>query len=240
VIKNKSHSIANATATLKVNLNLANNLNIGFDYLEIDKIKIPVINKEDNYIGKIKELFSPSYFQSNVKGGIGKTVFETSNNIEPNYFVIRSDGSYSLQRELLIDSLKVKKKSKDFIEVHKDHFFLESDTLNIYFNYFKKLLLVLKRDNVIPIVYISPINPIVYDKLVKNSVVPIESAIKYFCEMNGILIIGSFNPHKYGIHFSGKKFSDAYHPTKSVVESIFYYHKAELEEIGIISTKESF
>jgi hypothetical protein len=89
-------------------------------------------------------------------------------------------------------------------------------------------------------VYISPINPIVYDKLVKNSVVPIESAIKYFCEMNGILIIGSFNPHKYGIHFSGKKFSDAYHPTKSVVESIFYYHKAELEEIGIILTKESF
>ena len=51
--------------------------------------------------------------------------------------------------------------------------------------------------------------------------------------MNGILIIGSFNPHKYGIHFSGKNFSDAYHPTKSVVKRIFNFHEVGLEKVAI-------
>ena len=94
-INNKRHSVADPTIPLTVNPDLSKNLELGIGFLTLDSIKNPVINREPNKIGLIKELFSPSYFQSNIEVGLGKVVFVTNNNFESDYFVIRSDGGYS-------------------------------------------------------------------------------------------------------------------------------------------------
>lgn len=238
-INNKRHSVADPNIPLTVNPDLSKNLVQGMRFLDLENISNPAVNKESNKIGLIKELFSPSYLQSNIEIGLGKVVFITNNNFESDYFVIRSDGGYSQSKETQIDSIKVKKKSMDFLEIHRGNFFLKGDTSSLYFNYFQKLLLAIKKDQVTPVVYFSPINPLVYDGLVQDTIVPIEYAISSFCSTEGILYIGSFNPHKYGYHNTGTNFSDSYHPVRSVVNSIFYKHEAELKKIGIALTSNS-
>jgi hypothetical protein len=148
-------------------------------------------------------------------------------------FVIRSDGSYSSILQSQIDSNWVKMFALKFIEIQKSTLIIASDTSNIYFDYFKKLLIALKKDGVIPIVYISPINPLVFDNICPDMHVALEDNIDSFCKENLILRVGSFNPHKYGYHTAAKLWRDAYHPVSSVVSNIFNSHREQLKTIGI-------
>jgi hypothetical protein len=231
-IKNKNHSIADPASELSVNPDLVEYYNYASTYLGLTVENSSRTEKTEN-IQKLKELFSPTYFQINSKSILAKVIFETAEETEPSYFVVRNDGGYSLALESDVDSNSVQKKSLEFIEIHKNNFFLSSDTSNIYFQLFQNFLTTLQSDNVTPIIYFSPVNPIVYDALVENSGVALEHAITLYAVRKKIKVIGSFNPHKYGIHYTDKHFMDAYHPVKSVVKDIFIHHRLDLEGIGL-------
>ena len=189
-----------------------------------------------NYSGLFQNmigLFNLNYFQLNLKSSFSKMVVETNRDYLNSYFIIRNDGSYSLAAHHEIDSNWVIKKSKINIDIQKSNFFIPQDTSTIYFEYFKKLLISLKNDGVTPIVYISPVNPIIFDGLSDSMNVELENTIAAFCKQNSIVVIGSFNPHKYGYNYVANFFIDDVHPIKSVVYNIFNFHKNELKTIGI-------
>ena len=86
-------------------------------------------------------------------------------------------------------------------------------------------------------VYISPVNPIVFDALSPVPIVAMEKKTDRFCTQNNIVRIGSFNPHLLGYHNLSNYFMDPYHPAKSVVANLFYMRKSQLNAIGIFTTK---
>ncbi len=180
------------------------------------------------------QMLSPDYFQTNIQSIFDKMVIKTDRNNVDSYFIIRSDGGYSLMQQSQIDSFYVKENSFKFIDVNKSNFFISADTSSIYWSYFKKLLINLKSHEVTPIVYISPVNPIVYEHLSNSLRVDLEEGIDVFCKDNNILRIGSFNPNKYGYNYVGNYFMDAYHPVGPVVRNIFYSHRNELKDLGVI------
>lgn len=223
--------ISDPSLPLKVNTELINEMNTGMKYIGVQKTEI--VPKSKWKIDNVIELFNPTYFQLNLKYLFRNTIIKTDNLVKKSYFVIRSDGGYSLGQQDQIDSILVKDKSNQFVNIHKKDFFISSDTNSVYWSYFEKLLLELKKDGVIPIIYISPINPIVYDHFAIDSNIGIENCIRQFCQKESILIIGSFNPHIYGYDYVGNNFMDSYHPVKSVVETVFSFHKKDLDSIGI-------
>lgn len=224
--------IADCSIPLKVNPDLFIPYRTGLNYLGIQRKDTSII-KSCLSFDNIIELLNPNYFQLNLEYLFRGTVIATNNLTKESYFIIRSDGGYSLAQQSQIDSLSVKSKSYSFVNIHKSNFFISSDTASIYWSYFEKLLQNLKKDGVIPIIYISPVNPIVYDNLASNSTVELEKSINNLCEKYSILLIGSFNPHKYDYNYIGNYFMDAYHPVKSVVEKIFNCHQSVLKTLGI-------
>jgi hypothetical protein len=233
LINNEKQSVADSVQSLNANSDLVE----GYNYImgiSGDSI-IPNINIENNsdLTEKVRELFSLSYFQVNAKAIFSRVLYSTTNDYEPSFFVVRRDGGYSLSRKCDVDSMKVERKSRKFIDIHNNNFFLQSDTSNIYFGSFKDMLVSLQKDGVKPIIYFSPVNPVVYDGLAKESVVAMEYAVNNFCNNQNIKVIGSFNPHKYGYNSLGNNFIDAYHPVKSVVNDIFFQHSSDLKEIGL-------
>lgn len=232
-IHNEIHYIADSTLPLKVNQDLINEYNDGLRYLNIHEPKLTSKKHSKWNLKTIQEILNPTYFQLNIKYLIKKTVVSTDQLKKKSYFVIRSDGGYSLAFQNQIDSIVLKEKSLQFVEIHKPNFFLPINENSTYWTYFKLLLIQLQKDGVIPIIYISPLNPIVYDHLANVDEIDLESKIRKFCTKKSIPVVGSFNPHKYGYHRVGNYFIDPYHPTKSVVETIFKFHRTELDSLGI-------
>ncbi|MBP1672856.1 MAG: hypothetical protein H6Q25_671 [Bacteroidetes bacterium] len=232
-INNDIHYFADTTLPLTVNLDLINEYNNGLNYLNINEPKLTEKKDSKWNLKTFKEILNPTYFQLNIKYLIKKTVLATDQLKKKSYFVIRSDGGYSLAFPNQIDSIALKEKSNQFVEIHKSNYFITIDNHCIYWTYFKKLLTQLQKDGVTPIIYISPLNPIVYDNLAQVDEIDLESKIRQFCEEKSIIVLGSFNPHRYGYHTIGHNFIDYYHPTKSVVETIFKFHQIELDSIGI-------
>lgn len=237
-LNKKEEKVADSLMPLVVSRDLEESFNYAAESLGINYRPKTHSNSEFSYIEFFENLFSLSYFQLNSDAIFSDVIYPTEKEDEISYFVIRKDGGYSLAIQSNIDSLKVKKRTKDYIEVHKDRFFLASDTTNVYFDYLKKLLLCLKNDGVVPIVYFSPINPLAYENLAPPEVVPIELVINKFCKNEDIKVVGSFNPHLYGYHSIGNNYMDAVHPVKSLVNNIFYQHRTDLQEIGIKVSKQ--
>ncbi len=232
-VHNEIHYIADSTLPLQVNKDLINEYNEGLRYLNIHEPKLTAKKDSKWNLKTIKEILNPTYFQLNIKYLIKKTVVSTDQLKNKSYFVIRSDGGYSLAFQNQIDSIALKEKSLQFVEIHKTNFFLKIKENSTYWTYFKLLLTQLQKDGVNPIIYISPLNPIVYDHLANVDEIDLESKIRKFCSEKSILIVGSFNPHRYGYHTVGNYFIDSYHPTKPVVENIFKFHRSELDSLGI-------
>ncbi len=227
-------AVSDISIPLRVNSDLINDCYTGLKFLELYGTNFK-LKKNNNSFNDIAGFFSPNYFQNNIRSIFDskKNIIETDSINVNSYFVILSDGSYSLAQRSRIDSVSVKDVSYKFVNIHKSKFFISSDTNSIYFGYFKKLLISLKKEGVTPLVYISPVNPILFDNLSDSARVPLEEKIDLFCKENIITRIGSFNPHKYNLNSVSNFFVDGYHPVKSVVENIFYYHKNELMTIGL-------
>lgn len=222
-----------ASKPLSVNKYLTDDFEKGLAYLNL---KYPFPKSRGNqYLSfdNLVELFSPNYFQLNIRLLNSKMVISTEKENEPSYFIVRKDGGYSLAFQSGIDSVIVSRKSWKFVNDFKSKFFFSSDTATLYFEYFKTLMFALKKDKVIPIVFFPPVNPIVFDNLSSSMKVAIEDKVRSFCEQNRIIVIGSFNPHRYGYNCVGNFFIDEYHPVKSVVNKIFSYHQDNLKSIGI-------
>lgn len=233
VVNKITQNIADSTLPLLVGKELLKDYYYGSNYLGISKdnsITKPYLLTAAT---KIIELFNPDYFQLNLKNFRNKMVIRTDKDYVSYYFLIRSDGGYSLALQSEIDSNLVIEKSREFVKIHKSNFFLSSDTNTIYFEYFKKLVINLIKEDVTPVVYISPVNPYVFDNLSGSKEIVLEKKMEVFCKDNKILLVGSFNPHKYGYDKTKNFFIDAYHPVKSVVNSIFFRHKIEFQNIGI-------
>jgi hypothetical protein len=187
-----------------------------------------------------KELLNPSYLRLNLMSLGGKLIFGTDADSINGYFVIRKDGGYSLLSPSKIDSNAVQNRvlnmvdnSKTYSKDGKPDLFVAADTASRYYGYFKTFLIDLKNSGTIPIVYISPLNPVLYDGLKPADGVRLEDNIRSFCKANDIEMVGSFNPHPYGYHTGGKHFIDGYHPVRSVVEHVFSQHRQDLEKIGL-------
>ena len=231
--------IADSTATIPVGKDLYKYYLAGLKYIDAPlpekrESKITANDSVPDYLKiftNFAELLNPDYFKTNLNSW--RKLRITKNEFLHSYFVIRKDGGYSLSQQSNIDSVFVLEGSKQFVSNSKGHFFVAHDVKTIYFDYFRKLVLSLKKDGVIPIVYISPVNPYVYDHISNSKNVLMEQYIDSFCVQNKVLRIGSFNPHVYGYHSIGNYFIDAYHPVKSVVEDIFHHHRTELKTIGI-------
>jgi hypothetical protein len=232
-VDNEIHYVADATTPLNVNFKLLNEYKQGKEYLGIEDDVGENDNSNGTDLKDILELFSPDYFQLNFWSLSEGNIVSTDSLTYKDFFVIRSDGGYSLVEQSKIDSVKVKTKAEKFAQIHKSNFFIPSDTTSVYWSYFEKLMFALKKDGVEPVIFITPVNPIVFQKLSNSDEVDLEKKIKNFCGENEILIIGSFNPQKYGIYYTSNFYIDAYHPVKSVVNTIFYCHKDDLKEIGI-------
>jgi hypothetical protein len=233
VINKEIQHLADSKISLTPSPSLLKFYNSGIESLNVNEAIITSSQKGiDTKI--LTELLSPNYFQINIRSAFSRQIVATSDSAAlNNYFLIRFDGGYSLARQSQIDSVSVIEKSNRFISAHKGNFFLSSDTSSRYLDIFEKLLLKMKQEGVIPIIYISPVNPIVFKGVSNTSEAPVELALHNFCKKNQILKIGSFNPNKYGYNQVSNSFIDAYHPVKSVVNSIFQYHKHELDSTGI-------
>lgn len=223
--------VADSTIPLDVTAELKDDLNNGLTYLGVNVQKHPSVPKSEANFKALIELLSPKYFQLNIPYLFRKSVVETNEDVLDSYFIIRSDGGYSISSQ--VDSILVEEKSNRFVAIHKNNFFISSDTISTYWAYFEKLLVALKKDGVIPVIYISPVNPIVYDNLASKGETGLEKGVRDICKKNSIFCIGSFNPHIYGYHSSGNSFRDAYHPVKSVIERIFCFHNNDLNNIGL-------
>jgi hypothetical protein len=232
-VNNKNFIVSDTSIPLNVNRDLITDYVIGLSYLGLKSNLNNRMRNNNLSIDDVIGLLNPNYFQLNLWSIFDTMVIETNKFERESYFVIRSDGGYSLAKQSKIDSLAVINRSEEFIKINKSNFFVSSDTASIYWGYFRKLLNNIKDDGVFPIVYISPLNPIVFDNLSDSSKVIIEEKIDVFCNENKIIRIGSFNPHKYGFNRVSNYFMDAYHPVKQVVDSIFKYHTNELNTIGI-------
>ncbi|MEI6090064.1 MAG: DUF1574 family protein [bacterium] len=232
-IDKKIQFISDTTIPLEVNKDLVKDYQYALKSLNIKTNANFVTTGNKLSFDNIIELFNPNYFQINIKSIFDKMVIKTNQSSIESYFVLRSDGGYSLTPQSQIDSLNVKDEAFKFIKIRNLDLFIKFDTTSNYWLYFRKLLAKMKADGVTPIVYISPINPIVYSNLAKSSKVDLEKQIEKFCKANGILIVGSFNPNKYGYRRVSNFFMDAYHPVNSVVKDVFYQHATDLKAIGL-------
>lgn len=241
-INGKNYDIADTVTPLKVYE--------GFeDYFEfgLKDIGVTINEKADNnparkfhYVQGYLQLFSPEYFKISLQSLLSSPfgpVFATDKSSGSPYFVIRKDGSYSFVEEANVDSLFVKEISEKFAEAHKGRFFMYDKTNKKYIDCLYALTDSLKKEGVVPIIYFSPLNPIIYDKFIKYERNDTEKMIKEHCRRQNIFTMGSFNPHEYGIDETGRYFFDEYHPVKSVIQKIIYEHSTELRKVGLIVQK---
>jgi hypothetical protein len=184
-------------------------------------------------LSELSELFSPSYLQTSVHSWSRIGIVSTIQDRLPDYLVIHADGSYSMYSPQEIDSMWVKTEVNQFMGYSRGNFLCPRDTGKVYIGHFKLLLTEMKKDGIIPIVFIAPLNPIAYDNLIRFETNSVEEKVRKICAAISVPVLGSFNPHLYDIDHTGKYFTDAYHPVKTVITRIFLRHRAELSKIGL-------
>jgi hypothetical protein len=88
---------------------------------------------------------------------------------------------------------------------------------------FEKFIEYLKTKNVNIYFYLPPYNPIVYDALVENKnyiiIKNVENYLHDFAQKQQIKIIGSYNPHLYGL--TNENFFDGMHSLDNAYDIIF-------------------
>jgi hypothetical protein len=225
--------VTDTSLSLLPDKDLNDDYDSGLGFLGLKESKSVLKQELPFFLKHGQDLLDLNYFQNNLGSVFDKKVMETDMEYLHSYFIIRSDGGFTLTNQDKVDSIYVEGKSNQFIQGHRTSFFVSSDTNGMYWHYFERLLAKLTEDGVTTVIFISPVNPIVYDSLSPTSGASIEEKANSFCRKNGILLIGSFNPHKYGLDRVSNFFSDPYHPVKSVVENIFYNHREELKNLGI-------
>lgn len=238
MINDETEYLTDSLSPIPIRNDLYNEFYLGINYLGIknENQKVNNSSPKQNFIKdivKIGGLLDLDYFQTNLKSSRKPMIIKTKKEHLKSYFVIRNDGGYSLAQQSNIKSTEIIEQSKKFIAIHKNKFFISHDTGTIYFDYLKKLLIGIQNDGIIPLIYISPVNPIVYDNITSQNSVAIEDKIRKYCSDYHIICIGSFNPHRYGYNNTRNYFIDAYHPVKMVVNNVFYAHRKELDSIGI-------
>jgi hypothetical protein len=152
IVNKEIQYISDPTIPLKINPDLVNDYYTGLDFMGIHYAKTFGLNNQTQLFDNIIELFNPNYFQLNLPSLFRKTVIETDHLSLNSYFVIRSDGGYSLAQQSQIDSVSVKDKSYNFVNMAKANFFISLDTSTFYWAYFKQLLISIKKDGIVPIV----------------------------------------------------------------------------------------
>jgi type IV secretory pathway ATPase VirB11/archaellum biosynthesis ATPase len=102
---------------------------------------------------------------------------------------------------------------------------------------FEHYIQTLQERNVTLIFFNAPYHPLRYvkyqDAKEENpkimSLDDVEVYIQNFADRNGIVVIGSYNPHKYNL--TNREFLDGIHPTPQAVAKIISAHSRELYDL---------
>lgn len=194
--------------------------------------------KSDKLVSsKYYELLSFSYFQSSIKYLLNNV--RQSNKISDFYptsekmsdVIIRmNDGSISYD-------LKYRNRTIEEVRVIAHDFSLKPSMLTnfmrldpVLISKFEKFIRLLKSDNVTPVIYLAPYHPDAYNLMTTSDQYHIIEVQKYFTEyakMNGISIVGSYDPKDLGVEEGG--FYDAMHEKPESIKKYFFKNNLPYE-----------
>lgn len=155
---------------------------------------------------KYKELFSLQYFKISLISLI---------NVKKGGVTRRKDGSISYSTGFLNAELReVENRARHNIGSDLEYAFGNFTHLSIHYkSLFSSFVEYLQKQNVQVEFYLSPLHPIMYEYLSKNScyhnIFETEYYLKDFASAHKIKVIGSYNPAKY--NFDNSYFLDGWH-----------------------------
>lgn len=189
-----------------------NNL-LKYTYDKQQKNNLPKLISFDYF--KVNALFLFDYF---TKGYYG---YYTINSVNKNDYLRETDASiqypYDKRKpnELKVENLAIGYTKG---QVYSLENFSSIDNVRL-FEYFIKYLK--KNSNVY--LFLPPYNPLSYDILIrqedKYQIINVEKYLRKFAYKNDIKLIGSYNPHEYGL--TSSDFFDGMHPLDDVYIKIF-------------------
>jgi hypothetical protein len=174
---------------------------------------------------KYQELINLEYTLANIKGmkkKKSKQLYITKT-VEANNFVREPDGSLHFprgrkrERSEEIQPL-AQWEVRGWEQYSRDFHVILNQRL------FEDFVIYLKKQGSEVILYLSPIEPIAYEKIKEKFpiVIEIENYLRHFASKENILLLGSYDPKKY--NFLSSDFFDYLHGDEIVAKRIFESH----------------
>jgi hypothetical protein len=172
--------------------------------------------------------FSISHFQYSLKKFI-LTIFLKSS--DKNYSTTNAEGYFPtiLSDGSLTESQKIRSKNEDKVAADiiklptscPASFNSRMSSEKIYL--FTKFIEEVRKEKIKIEFWLAPVHPIAYNEMLNNPKCRIgietENYIRRFAEENNLILLGSYNPSKFGL--SAGDFYDEKHPKRDAVQKIF-------------------
>ena len=227
-IGNQQYFAPDPAAPLAVNAELKPYCAAGLRQLGLAP-EIPDTQKNSPDWRRMANLFSLTYFQSAVKSL--KQIMPQATPLDSlaGAFILRQDGSYTLCPEpSLIRPPEVAETARGFAKAVSGCLMDRSVTPAARVEILDRLIAALASQGTRVVLYLAPIHPDAYDRLVNTPPSPMEIELAQLCKKHGVTLIGAFNPHPYGLEADKPFFFDQYHPTRSALDLILEKHAAAL------------
>lgn len=226
----RTYSVRDKNQRFNSNMHLNDYLAPGLADLNHSAGVFPSKNSWNTILQRYIELLSPSYFQSSLKVITKSPVAVTSENYILGYFVLRKDGSYTMYAPNREEIEKINDRALNFSKLARGNFYGDDCTEGESMELFISLLDRLKEKQVRVILFISPIHPSLYDALEGHESNLVEQKLKTLTKEKGMLLIGSYNPHRYKLEalVNDPDFLDEYHISHKAMKTIFAHHQDEL------------
>jgi hypothetical protein len=167
------------------------------------------------------ELASFSYFQESLKSifSIKKRPYRVMESVNDTCKILLSDGSIIYPQwfsDLKTDSVIAMAKSFAEKEI-RNEFGVSSFNIQLITSLLQKI----KRDGVVPVLFLTPYNPFSFDMInqYNRSLEKDEQAIKNISIKENIECIGTYNPHL--CNFDNSYFYDYYHLKKKGIDELY-------------------
>lgn len=203
-----------------------------------DELQLQKIFDSNVYLGKIGELFSPSYFQSSIGAALAsprvlveriKTVNEElvpfiTKNTSSEHTYKMFDGSRSSPEDF---QPKPEAEMNESVQtaIHTGAFWHADGYRELSpaaMNQFESLIDFLENNHVAVVFILPPLHPIMYEHITVNPdlqmIIQSETYIRTFAGRRGIRIVGSFDPSRAGA--GNTDFYDWAHPTRAFMSNM--------------------
>lgn len=182
---------------------------------------------------RLANMVSLTYFQSALHNIAVPRPRPTELSEQSGALILRRDGSYTVCPDpSKVSAEEVAVWARTFAQAASFRILDAGVVRGDAWEVFDRLILALLRQDCRVVLYLSPIHADAYDALPALERMALEKRLRELCATRGLTMVGSFDPHRYGLESAQPWFFDEHHPMRQAVDRILEAHASELKRVA--------